>query len=63
MTIQSRLKTGGTVHCRMIYDGFPCFFCLGLEDGHAPAFWLLLCELRTDAYHEVQISQQQPNVA
>ena len=30
--------------CRMIYAGCPSFFGLGfgLEDGHAPAFWLLL---------------------
>ena len=27
---------------RMINDGFPSFFGLGLEDGHIPTFWLLL---------------------
>ena len=24
----------------MIYDGFPLFFGLGLQDGHVPTFWL-----------------------
>ena len=28
--------------CRMISAGFPSFFGLELEDGHGPAFWLLL---------------------
>ena len=27
--------------CRMMYDGWPAFFGLSLEDGQVPTFWLL----------------------
>ena len=27
----------------MMYAGFPSFYGLGLDDGHVPTFWLLLC--------------------
>ena len=29
----------------MIYAGVPSFSALGLEDGHVPTFWLLLCTI------------------
>ena len=37
--------------CRMIYDGFPFFFGLGLEDGHVPTFWRLLYLLKLEPEH------------
>ena len=31
--------------CRVTYAGFLTSAVFGLEDGHAPTFWLLLCSV------------------